>query len=47
MYISGLPDRRLKDADAVVLLVELVEKKASAIEAAKREESAAALVPGR
>ena len=35
-------DHRLKDADIVDHLVELVEKKAAAIEAAKREEEAAA-----
>ena len=47
VYVSGLADHRLKDADIVDHLVELVEKKAAAIEAAKREEAAAALVPAQ
>ena len=33
VYISGLTDHRLKDADIVDHLVELVEKKAAEIEA--------------
>ena len=37
VYISGITDHRLKDADIVDHLVELVEKKAAQIEAAKRE----------
>src|SRR5881394_2201686 len=41
VYISGIADHRLKDTDIVDHLVELVEKKAAAIEAAKREEAAA------
>jgi (E)-4-hydroxy-3-methylbut-2-enyl-diphosphate synthase len=47
VYISGLADHRLKDADIVDHLVELVEKKAAAIEAANREEPAAALAPAK
>src|SRR5690349_4838546 len=43
VYVSGIADHRLKDADIVDHLVELVEKKAAQIEAAKREEEAAAL----
>jgi (E)-4-hydroxy-3-methylbut-2-enyl-diphosphate synthase len=35
VYISGLTDHRLKDADIVDHLVELVEKKAAEIEAAR------------
>ena len=35
VYISGLPDHRLKDQDIVDHLVELVERKAAEIEAAK------------
>jgi (E)-4-hydroxy-3-methylbut-2-enyl-diphosphate synthase len=38
VYISGLTDHRLKDADIVDHLVELVEKKAAEIEAAKQQE---------
>src|SRR5438445_416608 len=41
VYLSGVTDHRLKDADIVDHLVELVEKKAAEIEAAKREEAAA------
>lgn len=37
VYISGLPDHRLKDQDVVDHLVELVERKAAEIEAAKLE----------
>jgi (E)-4-hydroxy-3-methylbut-2-enyl-diphosphate synthase len=47
VYVSGIADHRLKDADIVDHLVELVEKKAAAIEAAQREEKAAALVPAQ
>ena len=47
VYISGVTDHRLKDADIVDHLVQLVEKKAAAIEAAKREEAAAALEPAQ
>jgi len=35
VYVNGLPDHRLKDADIVDHLVELIEKKAAEIEAAK------------
>ena len=35
VYIAGMPDHRLKDADIVDHLVELIEKKAREIEAAK------------
>ena len=35
VYISGLTDHRLKDADIVDHLVELVEKKAAEVEAAR------------
>ena len=38
VYISGLTDHRLKDADIVDHLVELVEKKAAELEAAKEQE---------
>ncbi|HYZ40011.1 MAG TPA: hypothetical protein VE687_05200 [Stellaceae bacterium] len=38
VYISGLTHHRLKDADIVDHLVELVEKKAVQIEAANRSE---------
>src|SRR5499433_2082333 len=44
VYLSGLTDHRLKDADIVDHLVELVEKKAAEIEAAKRREIEEALV---
>jgi (E)-4-hydroxy-3-methylbut-2-enyl-diphosphate synthase len=43
VYLSGVTDHRLKDADIVQHLVELVEQKAAEIEAAKRRESEAAL----
>jgi (E)-4-hydroxy-3-methylbut-2-enyl-diphosphate synthase len=39
VYISGLTDHRLKDADIVDHLVELVEKKAAELEAAKQSEA--------
>ena len=38
VYLSGLTDHRLKDADIVDHLVELVEKKAAEIEAEKQRE---------
>ena len=38
VYVSGIADHRLKDADIVDHLVELVEKKAAEIEAAKAAE---------
>ena len=47
VYVSGIADHRLKDGDIVDHLVELVEQKAAAIEAAKREETAAALAPAQ
>jgi (E)-4-hydroxy-3-methylbut-2-enyl-diphosphate synthase len=47
VYVSGLADHRLKDADIVDHLVELVEKKAAAIEAAKREEAGEVLEPAQ
>jgi len=34
VYVNGLPDHRLKDADVVDHLVELIEKKAAEVEAA-------------
>src|SRR5256886_7825076 len=40
VYISGVTDHRLKDADIVDHLVELVEKKAAELEAAKGEATA-------
>jgi len=43
VYLSGITDHRLKDADIVDHLVELVEKKAAEIEAAKAAEPASAL----
>jgi hypothetical protein len=47
VYVSGIADHRLKDADIVDHLVALVERKAAAIEAANREEAAAALKPAQ
>ena len=47
VYVRWIADHRLKDADIVDHLVELVEKKAAAIEAAKREEAALALEPAQ
>src|SRR6202048_4245263 len=44
VYISGLTDHRLKDADIVDHLVELVEKKAAEIEAERQQEKEAGLV---
>jgi (E)-4-hydroxy-3-methylbut-2-enyl-diphosphate synthase len=43
VYVSGIADHRLKDADIVDHLVALVERKAAAIEAAKRDAETAAL----
>jgi (E)-4-hydroxy-3-methylbut-2-enyl-diphosphate synthase len=43
VYINGLTDHRLKNADIVDHLVELVEKKAAEIEAAQRQETEASL----
>ena len=43
VYISGLTDHRLKDADIVDHLVELVEKKAAQIETEKQRETEAGL----
>jgi (E)-4-hydroxy-3-methylbut-2-enyl-diphosphate synthase len=37
VYINGLPDHRLKDADIVDHLVALIEKKAAEIEAARKD----------
>jgi (E)-4-hydroxy-3-methylbut-2-enyl-diphosphate synthase len=42
VYIAGVPHHRLKDADIVDHLVELIEKKAAEIEAAKAANDAAA-----
>ena len=47
VYVSGVTDHRLKDADIVDHLVELVEKKAAEIEAAKRAETEAALAAAK
>jgi (E)-4-hydroxy-3-methylbut-2-enyl-diphosphate synthase len=47
IYISGVTDHRLKDGDIVNHLVELVEKKAAEIEAAKAQEREAALEPAQ
>ena len=47
VYVSGLADHRLKDGDIVDHLVALVEQKAAAIEAAKRQETAAAFEPAK
>jgi (E)-4-hydroxy-3-methylbut-2-enyl-diphosphate synthase len=38
VYVNGLTDHRLKNADIVDHLVELIEKKAAEIEAAKERE---------
>lgn len=43
IYLSGVTDHRLKDGDIVDHLVELVEKKAAEIEAAKRHQGEPAL----
>ncbi len=43
VYLSGLTDHRLKDADLVDHLIELVEKKAAELEAEKQQEKEAGL----
>jgi (E)-4-hydroxy-3-methylbut-2-enyl-diphosphate synthase len=43
VYIAGVPAHRLKDQNIVDHLVDLVEKKAAEIEAAKKEETAEAV----
>src|SRR5580658_9401365 len=43
IYVSGIADHRLKDADIVDHLVELVERKAAELETAKRNAAEAAL----
>src|SRR6266446_4813456 len=45
VYISGLTDHRLKDADIVDHLVELIEKKVAELEAARRAAAEPALEP--
>ena len=45
VYISGLPDHRLKDRDIVDHLVELVERKAAEIEAGREQGEADAAAP--
>ena len=47
VYVSGIADHRLKDSDIVDHLVELVEKKAAELEAAKRAETEAALAAAK
>src|SRR5919109_767821 len=47
VYIGGLTDHRLKDADIVDHLVELVEKKAAELEAAKAVAAEPALTPAK
>jgi len=47
VYISGVTDHRLKDADIVDHLVELVEKKAAELEAAKAGAPLPALEPAK
>ena len=47
VYISGLTDHRLKDADIVDHLVELVEKKAAELEAERRANAEPVLVPAK
>ena len=42
VYVNGLPDHRLKDRDIVDHLVEMIEKKAAEIEAAKNKQTDAA-----
>src|ERR1700750_350913 len=44
IYVSGVTDHRLKDADIVEHLVEMVEKKAAEIEAARPKEEASAIL---
>jgi (E)-4-hydroxy-3-methylbut-2-enyl-diphosphate synthase len=41
VYIAGVPHHRLKDADIVDHLVDLIEKKAAEIEAAKAADATA------
>jgi (E)-4-hydroxy-3-methylbut-2-enyl-diphosphate synthase len=47
VYVSGIADHRLKDADIVDHLVELVERKAAQLEAAGRNEADAALAAAK
>ena len=47
VYVSGIADHRLKDSDIVDHLVELVEKKAAQLEAAKRAETEATLAAAK
>jgi (E)-4-hydroxy-3-methylbut-2-enyl-diphosphate synthase len=47
VYLSGVTDHRLKDGDIVDHLVELVEKKAAEIEAAKAQERESTLEPAQ
>jgi (E)-4-hydroxy-3-methylbut-2-enyl-diphosphate synthase len=47
VYLNGLQDHRLKDADIVDHLVEMVEEKAAQIEAERSEEGEAAPEPRR
>ena len=47
VYLSGIADHRLKDAEIVDHLVELVEKKAAEIEATKAAERSPALEPAK
>src|ERR1700752_465851 len=47
VYISGLTDHRLKDADIVDHLVELVEMKAAELEAARAATAGPALAPAK
>jgi (E)-4-hydroxy-3-methylbut-2-enyl-diphosphate synthase len=42
VYVNGLPDHRLKDSDIVDHLVQMIEKKAAEIEAAKAQQTDAA-----
>jgi (E)-4-hydroxy-3-methylbut-2-enyl-diphosphate synthase len=42
VYVNGTPDHRLKDADIVEHMVEIVEKKAAEIEKARAAEQEAA-----
>jgi (E)-4-hydroxy-3-methylbut-2-enyl-diphosphate synthase len=47
VYISGLTDHRLKNADIVDHLVDLVEKKAAELEAVRQATAEPALEPAR
>src|SRR4051812_1532503 len=47
VYVSGIADHRLKDANIVDHLVELVEQKAAQLEAAKRDGANAALAAAK